>query len=85
MLGEGNRGVMGRRVLKSRREVQTRVDAQLLETRIPGRFGNAFPEEREPVTGKLEAGGSGVRPKVKGFCGIQKRHLSFIYNHEEWW
>lgn len=52
------------------------MDAQLLDTRIPGRFGNAFPEE---------AGVSGLEPKVKGFCVIQKRHLSFIYNHEEWW
>lgn len=36
------------------------MGAQLLETRIPGRFGNALPEEREPVTGRLEAGVRGV-------------------------
>lgn len=54
-LGEGNRGVMGRGVLKSRRR-SDKGGRSAIETRIPGRFGNALPEEREPVTGRLEAG-----------------------------
>lgn len=36
------------------------------------------------MIGKLEAGGSSIGQKVKGFCIVQKRHLSFIYKHEEW-